>query len=106
VNEAGYPRTGNGSGNGSPPRTNAVKVSGLYARCRAQIEAQYPRLVREQFFPSIEAYMVICDVEIRALYVGGFTYLLNTPDDFEPPITLYFTYANGTVMLQAVWAAD
>lgn len=48
--------------------------------------------------------MVICEVEDAARHVGGATLLLNTPDDFEPAVTLYFTYAAGTIVMQAVHA--
>jgi hypothetical protein len=104
VGAGGFQPMGNGNGNGSRPRTNAVKRSALYEECREAIEARYPRLIREKFFPNLETYMVICDVEDRAAYLGGFNFLLNTPDDFEPAISLYFTYANGTVVLQAAHA--
>lgn len=107
MNVGGSPRTGNGYGNGTPRKTNAVDLSSpLYQQCRADIEGRHPRLAREQFFSSIEAYMVICNVEDRALHLGGFNHMLNTPDDFEPPITLYFTYAAGNVKMQAVVADD
>ena len=104
MNAAGFQPMGNGNGNGSRLRTNAVKRSNLYQECRKEIEAKYPRLVREQFFPSLEAYMVICDVADRAAYLGGLNFLLNTPDDFDPAITLYFTYASGTIVMQAIHA--
>jgi hypothetical protein len=95
---------GNGSGNGSRRRAHTVRLSALYKDCRAEIEARYPRLRRERFFSSLEAYMVICEVENAARHVGGATFLLNTPDDFEPAMTLYFTYAAGTIVMQAVHA--
>lgn len=101
---AGSHLTGNGPGNGNQRRTNVVKRSAVYEDCRSRIEARYPRLKRERFFPSLETYMVICEVEKRADRVGGLTYILNTPDDFDPPITLYFTYSSGVVKLQAVHA--
>jgi hypothetical protein len=106
VNAVGSHQTGNGSGNGSSRKTNVVKQSQLYRQCCDQIEAKHPRVREEQLFPSMAAWMVICDVPAHARQVSGFTWVMTTPDDFSPPITFYFTYASGTVMMQAAWADD
>lgn len=93
---------GAGSGNGSPPRQNRVALSDLYKRCRADIEVSYPHLLQERFFSSLDAFMVICEVEKEALRVGGFTWFLRTPEDAEPRLTIYFTYASGQVVMRSV----
>lgn len=46
--------------------------------------------------------MVICEVEKEALCVGGFTWFLRTPEDAEPRLTIYFTYASGQVVMRSV----
>ena len=103
MNAAGYPATGNGNGSGAP--TNSVKLSPLYLECRAQIEADHPRAAAEKVFQGIQAFMVICDVRNEARYIGGSTYLLQTPEGFSPLLMVYFTYASGQIVMQAVHAA-
>jgi hypothetical protein len=104
VSAGGY-QTPAGNGNGSPPRRNRFAVGKSYPQCRAQLEARYPRLVATNFFPNLEAYMVVCDVEEDARYISGTTWLLRTPDDMEPSLFIYFTYGEEQVTLQAVWEA-
>ena len=106
MSAAGFP-TPDSSGNGTPPRANPVSTTPLYEECRAWIEAHYPRLEQERFFVQLEAYMVVCEVEDDARQVNGSsTWILTTPDDFSPFLTIYFTYRAGQVVLQAVWADD
>jgi hypothetical protein len=107
VTGGGSPTRG-GSGNGTPPRANPFATTPLYQQCRAWIEARYPRLVKERFFESLEAYMVVLDVEEGARRVGGSesTWFLTTPDDMSPFMTIYFTYRAGQIVLQAVWADE
>jgi hypothetical protein len=106
MSAAGFP-TEDGSGNGTPPRTNPVATTQLYQECCAWIEAHYPRLREERFFERLEAYMVVCEVEDDARRIGeSSTWILTTPDDLSPFMTIYFTYRAGQVVLQAVWADD
>jgi hypothetical protein len=58
------------------------------------------------FFPNTETLMVDLDVPNRAIYLGGFNYMINSPDNIEPPITIYFTYAAGTVKMYVAIADD
>ena len=104
MNAGGSPVTGNGSGNGAPSSTNKVKRSALYEKCRAEIEAKYPRVAKERFFEQLDAYMVICDMEADAFHVGGVTFYMQTPENFSPVLMIYFTYASGQVVMQAVHA--
>jgi hypothetical protein len=101
VNAGGSP-TRAGSGNGSPPRRNRVSLSALYVQHRQQLQDEFPRLREEEFFRRLEAYMVICDPEDDAFYVGGFTWVVKTPEGTDPPLTIYFTYAPDQITLQAV----
>ena len=96
--------TANGSGNGATRRANKVKRSALYERCRAEIEDQHPRVAKEQFFVRLDAFMVICDVNVDAFHVGGATYYMQTQEDFSPVLMIYFTYASGQIVMQAVHA--
>jgi hypothetical protein len=96
--------TGNGAGNGATHRPNRVAHSALYKSCCAEIEASHPRVVKERFFERLDAFMVICDVEADAFYVGGVTYYLQTPENFSPVLMIYFTYASGQIVMQAVHA--
>lgn len=48
--------------------------------------------------------MVICDVREDAQHIGGYTYLLTTPENFSPCVLIYFTYASGQIVLQAAHA--
>ena len=104
MNVGGSPVMGNGSGNGASARLNRVKRSSLYEECCDEIEARFPRVARERFFEQLEAFMVICDVEADAFHIGGSTYYLQTPDDFSPLLMIYFTFASGQIVLQAVHA--
>lgn len=97
---------GNGSGNGAPAKANNVKHSALYDECRAEIEAQHPRVAREQFFERLDAFMVICDVEADAYHVGGATFYMQTPENFSPVLMIYFTHVSGQIVMQAVHADD
>jgi hypothetical protein len=67
-------------------------------------------LREERFFDRLEAYMVVCDVESDARCAdapgAGPTWILTTPDDFSPVLTIYFTYRAGQIVLQAVSADD
>ena len=107
MTEGGSP-TRDGFGNGTPPRVNPFERSQLYLEGRAWIEAHYPRLVEEQFFDSLEAYMVVLDVEEDARLIRGSrsTWMLTTPDDLSPFMTIYFTYRAGQIVLRAVWADE
>lgn len=100
----GSPVMGNGSGNGAPARANSVKRSSLYEECCAEIEAEHPRVARERFFERLDAFMVICDVDADAFHVGGATFYMQTPEDFSPILMIYFTYASGQIVMQAVHA--
>lgn len=104
MSAAGSPPTGNGSGNGATHKPNTVRRSGLFEDCRAKIEAEHPRVLRERFFEQLDAYMVICNVRDDARHLGGATFLLKTPDNFSPMLWIYFTYASGQIVLQAVHA--
>jgi hypothetical protein len=104
VSAAGNLPTGNGSGNGATHKRNKVKRSPLYEKCRAEIEAAHPRVVRERFFEQLDAYMVICDVESDAFHVGGATFYMQTPENFSPALMIYFTFAAGQIVMQAVHA--
>jgi len=54
--------------------------------------------------------MVVCDVEEDARRAEGEgteeTWILTTPDDLSPVLTIYFTYRSGQVVLRAVHADD
>ena len=51
--------------------------------------------------------MVVCDVESEARRIDlSSTWILTTPDDFSPFLTIYFTYRAGQVKLEAVWADE
>jgi hypothetical protein len=50
--------------------------------------------------------MVVLEVEDDARYLSGDTWLLTTPDDYEPVLYIYFTYKNGQIVLQAVHALE
>ncbi len=102
----GSPAMENGSGNGAPAKANKVKHSELYDRCRAEVEALHPRIAREGFFERLDAFMVICDVEADAYHVGGATFYMQTPENFSPVLMIYFTYASGQIVMQAVHADD
>lgn len=91
----------NGFGNGSSVATNNVKLSPLYHQCCAEIQAKRPAL-DQAFFNQIPAAMVVCDVSYHATYLGGFTYFMQTPDEVEPRLLIYFTYAASTIVVQAV----
>jgi hypothetical protein len=95
---------GNGSGNGETRRVNKVKRSRLYEKCRAEIEKRHPRVSKERFFEQFDAFMVVCEIEADAYHLGGATYYMQTPEDFSPVLMIYFTYASGQVVLQAVHA--
>lgn len=99
----GWPVT-NGSGNGATHRPNKISHSPLYGRCREEIESEHPRVARERFFEQLDAFMVICDVEADAFHVGGATYYLQTPENFSPVLMIYFTFAAGQIVMQAVHA--
>lgn len=100
----GGPPMANGSGNGATLRANSVKRSALYSQCCADIEERYPRVAREEFFERLDAFMVVCDVEADAFHVGGATYYMQTPEEFEPVLMIYFTFAAGHIVMQAVHA--
>lgn len=100
----GSPVMGNGSGNGASTKANKVKHSALYEECCTEIEGKHPRIARERFFERLDAFMVICDVEADAFHVGGATFYLQTPEDFSPVLMIYFTYASGQIVMQAVHA--
>jgi hypothetical protein len=102
----GNPVMGNGSGNGAPARANKVKHSSLYQECCAEKEEKYARVAREQFFERLDAFMVICDVEADAFHIGGATFYMQTPEDFSPILMIYFTFASGQIVMQAVHADE
>lgn len=104
MSAAGNPPTGNGSGNGATHKPNKVKRSKLFEECRASIEAEHPRVLKERFFEQLDAYMVVCDVLLEARHVSDCTYILTTPENFSPVLWIYFTYAANQVVLQAVHA--
>src|SRR5688500_18530022 len=96
---AGYQPTGNGNGSGTP--RNKVKRTSLYKRHCREIESAYPRVKAERIFEQLETFMVICEPDDDARHIGGGTWFLRTPDDFDPRIWIYFTYAAGVIVMQA-----
>ncbi len=94
----------NGSGNGATHRSNKVKRSSLYEECVIEIEERHPRVAEERFFEQLDAFMVVCDVDADAYHVGGATFFMQTPEDFSPVLMIYFTYASGQIVMQAVHA--
>lgn len=104
MNAAGSPTEG-GSGNGAPDRTNSVDRSfGLWKQCRAEIEGVHPDLVGT--LNQIEGLVFVLDVEEDARYLSGETWLITTPEDRLPVLSVYFTYRDGHITLRAVWADD
>lgn len=104
MSAAGSP-TRDGSGNGNPPRRNPVDVDDeLYQWCCADIERRWPRLAQDEFFRFLRLLMVILNVEreARQLGGGGETWVLTTPDDMEPCLAIYFSYAAGAIVMRAV----
>ncbi len=102
----GY-QTPDGSGNGAPPRRNSVSTTyPLWRTCRANIEANYPWLVNERVFDGVEAFMIVLDVEEDARRLSGDTWIMRTPDDYFPVLTLYFTYADGWIVPRAAYADE
>lgn len=101
---AGSPTEG-GFGNGAPSRRNAVdRTYPLWKECRAEIEGRHPELVG--LLNRIEGLMMALDVEEQTRYLGGVTWLLTTPEDRSPVLSIYFTYEDGLITLRAVWADD
>jgi hypothetical protein len=98
--------TPGGPGNGTPPRRNPVKLSALWWECRDKIEKDFPRFDTERVFDGIEAYMVVCEVEEDARYIGGVTWFIQTPDDYSPIVMVYFTYEDGKITCQAAYAYE
>ncbi len=115
---AGGFQTPAGSGNGAPPRRNDVKKGDLWGGCRAEIEDAYPWLVEEMVFDGLEAAMFVYDIEELGLHLSGTTWLMTTPDDYSPVLSIYFTYTRefdpsvgeaigrGKIVLQAVHAHE
>lgn len=102
MNAAGLPTLG-GSGNGAPERTNRVdRKFKLWKTTRAEVEARYPDLVG--LLNQIEALMIPLDVEEDARFLGGETWLIETPEDRSPVLSVYFTYVDGLITLRAVHA--
>ena len=97
---AGGSQTPAGSGNGPPPRRNSVSVSQNYGEDRAALEEKYPQLRELEFFRRLEAYMVVCEVEEDARFLSGNTWIVTTPEDVEPLLTVFFTYYSGHITLQ------
>jgi hypothetical protein len=103
VNTVGYPQRANGSGNGNHSRRpNAVKLSRAYQHHRDRLKAKYPRLVKDRVFEEFEAWAVAFDPQRDAVYLGSFTYSIETPQGFDPPLCFYFTYAAEVVKMQMV----
>jgi hypothetical protein len=104
VNADGSPTEG-GSGNGAPARANTVDRSyELWKDCRAEVEGNHPELVG--LLNRIEALMMVLDVEEDARFLSGETWLITTPEDHPPVLSVYFTYRDGLITLRAVWADD
>lgn len=103
MNAGGYQMPG-GSGNGAPPRLNPVTATALWRECRRKIEEQYPWLPTYGFFRGVEALMIVLDVEEDARFLSGDTWLVTSPDDYFPVVSIYFTYVAGHITLQAVHA--
>jgi hypothetical protein len=61
-------------------------------------------VVKERFFEQLDAFMVICDPTADAFHLGGVTFYMQTPENFSPLLMIYFTYASGQIVLQAVHA--
>lgn len=87
-------------------RQTRSSTAPLYEECRVQIEAKHPRIAEERFFEQLDAFMVICDVEADAFHVGGATFYMQTPEDFSPVLMIYFTFASGQIVMQAIHADD
>ena len=99
---AGGYQTPGGPGNGTPPRRNSVSVSENYRNDCRELEDRYPRLRDTQFFSRLETYMIVCEVEDDARFISGLTWIVSTPEDMDPVLTIYFTYIGGQVTLQEV----
>lgn len=99
---AGGYRTPAGSGNGTPPRQNSVFVGEHWHEACHELEDRYPILRETDFFRRLEAYMVVCEVEDDAFFLSGSTWMHRTPEDLDPPITVYFTYHQRRIVLQEV----
>lgn len=71
------------------------------------MEARFPRLVKEQVFKGIDAFMVICEPEEDALFLRDTTWFIRTPADKDfGSLTIYFTYAPGQICLEALDADE
>lgn len=115
---AGGYQTPAGSGNGASPSLNDVRQSDLWRKCRAEIELAYPWLIGERVFDGIERAMIVYDVEETARHLSSDTWLMTTPDDYFPVLSIYFTYTRddaaapehgpvrGKIVLQAVHADE
>jgi hypothetical protein len=95
------------SGNGAPASLNDVDTTFLlWQRCRREIEEEYPWLREIGFFNNIEAMMCVLDVEEQARFISGDTWFVESPDDYFPIVTVYFTYVDGRIVLRAAHAAE
>jgi len=102
----GSPTPG-GSGKGAAPRRNSVSTTyPLWRDCRANIEADHPWLVKERVFDGLEAFMIVLDVEEDARHLSGSTWMMRTPDDYFPVLTIYFTYEDGWIVPRAAYADE
>lgn len=105
MNAAGSPTEG-GPGNGLPPRLNPVARSPLWRECRQQIEEDYPFVAKYNVLGNVEVLMTVLDVEEDARLLSGDTWFVETPEDYFPRLSIYFTYVDGAITLQAVHASD
>lgn len=95
------------SGNGAPARLNDVDTTfPLWGRCRREVEEEYGWLREVGFFNNIEGMMCVLDVEEQARFIGNETWFIESPDDYFPIVTIYFTYADGRIVLRAAHAAE
>lgn len=50
--------------------------------------------------------MCVLDVEEQARRIGGDTWMVESPDDYFPIVTIYFTFGAGQIVLRAAHAAE
>lgn len=96
------------SGNGAPSSLHDVDATfPLWRKCRAAIEEDYPWLAEAQLFDNIERLMCVVDLQEQARQLsGGETWMMETPDDYFPVVTIYFTYSAGKIVLRAAFGGD
>jgi hypothetical protein len=105
VSTGGYQKPA--SGNGAPSSLHDVDATfSLWRQCRSQIEQDYPLLVEARLFDNIEELMCVVDLEEQARFLSGDTWMMETPDDYFPIVTIYFEHVDGKIILRAAFAID